>query len=240
MAVPETVNPVEILNQDPFSLLLHGDPKIGKTTLAGGFPAPRFIACPRNEATSLAALPNARSIKVYGVDNWKDFCDTCLALAKEPATEDFQTMVIDTATQAYSFCLKAWEDSNKGAQISQNTWTVVNRRFLDLIDAVLRLNKDKNLLILAHSRTVVIGEGQGATKEIAPDFGSGLTRKLEARLNGIFYLQEYGQGKRLLRVEPIAGIDVGSRYRFKGNLTNPTADDIISKLNEYKDTVNGR
>lgn len=236
----EPTNPVEILNQDPFNLLLYGDPKIGKTTLAGGFPAPRFISCPRNEATSLAALPNARSIKVYGVENWKDFCDTSLALAKEPCSEEFQTLVFDTTTQAYAYCLKAWEDSNKGAPISQHTWTQVNRRFLDLIDAVMRTNKDKNLLFLAHSRVVVLGEGQGATKEIAPDFGAGVNSKFQARLNGMFYYQEYGQGKRLLRVEPTAGIVVGSRYRFKGNLTNPTADDIIAKLNEYKDTVNGR
>ena len=84
-----------------------------------------------------------------------------------------------------------------------------------------------------------MGEGAGASKEISPDFGSGLKSKLEARVNGIFYMQEYGKN-RLLRVEPIAGIDVGSRYRFKGNLTNPTADDIINKLQEYKDKVNER
>lgn len=236
MAVTVT-NPVDILNNDPFSLLLYGEPKIGKTTLAGGFPAPKFISCPRSEATSLAALPNAKSIEVYGVENWADFVEISLKLAKEPATEDFQTLVFDTFTQGYAFCLTAWVEANKGAQISQNTWTVVNRRFLDLFDKVFKLNKDKNLLILAHSRTVVLGEGPGAEKIISPDFGTGLKSKIEARLNGIFYYQEYGKN-RLLRVEPVSGIDVGSRYRFKGNLTNPTADDIINKLNEYKAQVN--
>lgn len=235
----QPTNPVEILNTEPFSLLLYGEPKIGKTTLAGQFPAPYFISCPLNEATSLAALPNARSIKVYGVDNWKDFCETALSLARQPASEEFQTLVIDTATQAYAFCMDEWVAQNKGAAISQNTWTILNRKFLSLIDNVLKTIGKKNLLILAHSRVVVIGEGAGASKEISPDFGSGLKSKLEARVNGIFYMQEYGKN-RLLRVEPIAGIDVGSRYRFKGNLTNPTADDIINKLQEYKDKVNER
>lgn len=236
MTVKRT-NPLEVLNSEPWAFLLYGEPKIGKTTLAGTFPGVKFVSCPVQEATSLAALPNARSIEVFGVDNWEDFCKVSLSLAKKPRSEDFQTLAIDTLSFAQQLALNAWIEKNPGYKISQDTWTQINRRMVDILDSVMLANRDKNLILITHSRVTVIGEGQGAEKDIGPDFGSSLKGKIEGRLSGIFYLRVSGKN-RVLEVEPRKGIDVGSRYRLKGNLTNPTAYDIISMLETYKKEVN--
>lgn len=237
MVIKQT-NPLEVLNNAPTSLLLYGSPKAGKTWLAGSFPKAVFVACPLSEATTLAALPHAKDIKVYGVDTWADLCKASLGLAKQPATEEFKTLVIDNLTFAYQLCIDDLLLKQGNEVIGQNTWTAANRKMTDLLDSVMLANKDKNLILVAHDRVTVVGEGAGAERFIGPDFGPSLSGQIKGRLNGVFYLKIGAGNKRILYVKPRQGVDVGSRYKLKDDLTNPTADDILTMLDTYKTEVN--
>ncbi len=239
MAVKVT-NPFKILEEEPWAFLIYGEPKVGKTTLAGQFPGVVIIACPVNEATSLASLPNAQDIPVYGVETWEDCCKAALNLARKPRTEEFQTLVFDNLTYAYNLCVEQVVEEQTRKVISEATWTAANRKFIDFLDNLLFANRGKNTILVAHNRVDIIGEGKDASTKIRPDFGGSLSRKIVGRLNAVFYYRMAAGNKRELITSAVPGVDVGSRYKLPRSLTDPTADAIIRMLEEYKQAVMSR
>ncbi len=236
MAIKKT-NPLVILESDPTSFILYGEPKVGKTTLAGSFPGVGFVSCPGNEALSLAAHPQAGSIDIYQVEDWEDFCKALLGLAKRPRTEEFQTLCVDTATHAYSFAVRDVMDGQRNKElVSQATWTEANRKFLELLDNVAKevYKSGKNFILLAHSRVETIGKEPDTIDKIRCDIGQSLRGKVYGRFNTIFYYRLIGTNKRELIMKSTPNIDVGSRYRFDKNLVDPTGESIMETIREYK------
>lgn len=230
-------NPLTILAKDPTGLLLHAEPKVGKTTLAGSFPGSTFVSCPGDEALALAILPNARDIVVYQVDNWDDFCGANLSVAKKPVSENCQTQVLDTASFAYQLAVEDVKSKQTNPEkINQSTWTFANRKFLELLDNVKRecYTTGKNLVVLCHSREVNIGTEENPIYKTKADVGNSLRANLYARFNSVFHLRMIGTTKRELLMKPTPGIDVGSRYRFDKNIEQPTGTLILEAINEYK------
>jgi hypothetical protein len=74
--------------------MIYGKPKIGKSTVAAGFPAALFLDC----EGGLNALETFR----VPILTWADFLQACAEIAK--GGHGFQTIVIDTIDQAYARC----------------------------------------------------------------------------------------------------------------------------------------
>lgn len=236
MAIKRTT-PLNILADDPTSFILYGEPKSGKTTLAGSFPGVAFVSCPGNEALSLAAHPEAASMQIYQVEDWQDYCSALLGLAKRPKTETFQTLCVDTATHAYGFAVKEVMNSQSRKDVvSQATWTEANRKFLEVLDnvAVEVYKTGKNFILLAHSRIESVGKEPDITQKIRCDVGQSLRGKVYGRFNTIFYYRLIGTNKRELLMKSTPNIDVGSRYRFEKNLIDPTGEMIMDTIDAYK------
>lgn len=74
--------------------VIHGAPKIGKTTLATMFPKPFFIATEKGH--------DAFSIFVKQIKSWKGFIDIIKALMTQK--HDYKTIVIDTFGNIVDWC----------------------------------------------------------------------------------------------------------------------------------------
>lgn len=239
MAIKKTT-PLAILADDPTSFVLYGEPKVGKTTLAGSFPGVAFISCPGNEALSLADHPNAGAIDIYQVEDWQDYCKALLGLAQRPRTEELQTLCVDTATHAYGFAVKEVQSKQRDKElVSQATWTEANRKFLEVLDNAAKLvyASRKNFILLAHSRVESVGKEPDITQKIRCDIGQSLRGKVYGRFNTIFYYRLIGANKRELIVKSTPNIDVGSRYKFEKNLIDPTGTSIMETIDNYKAKV---
>jgi hypothetical protein len=213
------------------------EPKVGKTTLAGSFPHSIIVACPINEATSLASLPNAKDIVVLGTKTWEDVNDAVDMVIKKPReTGVFETIVVDNITPAYSLCVQYTLDKQTRKVISEATWTAANRDMMDLLNRLLAV-KDKNIVLVAHNRREKADEKSGSSARIFPDFGEALARRIVGAMNALFYYRLKESGKRELVTSMIPGIDVGSRYELPRSLTDPTANDILIQLDAYRQKV---
>lgn len=88
----ERTKPVTELGN--MSILIHGRPKAGKSTLASKFPGTLF----------LATEPGLNHLEVYqiGITKWEQLLEACAELAS--GDHNFKTIVIDTVDNAYKFC----------------------------------------------------------------------------------------------------------------------------------------
>lgn len=233
-------NPLKILANDPTSFILHAQPKVGKTRLAGSFPGPAFVSCPGDEALTLAGLPGAADIDIYQVDTWDDVCKALLGLSKITRTDKVQTVIFDTISFAYELTVEKVRSEQKRPEIvSQATWTEANRRMLELLDNAKRAcyTTGKNFVVIGHSTDKNVGTEENPVIKVDLALGNSLLSKVCGRFNSIFHLRMIGVNKRELLMKPTAGINVGSRYNFDKNLIDPTGPDIIQMIHEYKAKV---
>ena len=229
-------NPVDVLMKEPYAFLLYGPPGCGKTTLAAQAENPIIIACPINESISLAKLPNAKDIRVIGVDSWKDLEETVQIVIKGSAKlGDYKSLILDNLTYAYSFAVDQALSDQRTDVISQATWTTANRMMTDLLFDILTL-KDKHVILVAHHRRE---KDKNDNVQIMPDFGESLARKIVGRLNACFYYRLVGE-QRKLTVSAAAGIDVKSRYDLGRELINPKWSTVVDLLDKYKEKIKGQ
>ena len=82
-----------------YSVMFYGQPKTGKTTISSKFPGALLCAFERG----YNALPD---VFVQPMDSWNDFKKMIKQLSDPNVAEKFQTVIVDTADVAYSYCMK--------------------------------------------------------------------------------------------------------------------------------------
>ncbi len=141
-------------------MLLYGPPKIGKTTLASGWPGALFLATEKGYD----------AIKVYKKDvtSWqmfKDIVDVIVA-----GDHKFKTVVIDTADLLFKLCNDAMcqeldithvsdEDWGKGYDIVANEFErVINKLFMS----------DYGLILISHTKIQDLTSRTGKLSKVTP------------------------------------------------------------------------
>ncbi len=79
---------------EDYSILLYGQPKIGKSTFCSQFDEPLFLA-------TEAGL-NALEVYQVAIPTWEKFLEACAAIAK--GDHQFKTIVIDTVDNLWKSC----------------------------------------------------------------------------------------------------------------------------------------
>ena len=80
-----------------YSVLFYGTPKSGKTTIASKFPGALLLAFEKG----YNALPG---VYAQPINSWGEFKKLFTELKTPEVQEKFQTILIDTADIAYSYC----------------------------------------------------------------------------------------------------------------------------------------
>lgn len=99
---------IDLLNIQPhkvsrdmrgYSVLFYGEPKSGKTTIATKFPNSLLLAFEKGY-NALAG------IKAQPINSWAEFIKVWKQLKNDKVKEMYETIIIDTADIAYSYCEK--------------------------------------------------------------------------------------------------------------------------------------
>ncbi|MCI7444618.1 MAG: ATP-binding protein [Clostridium sp.] len=86
-------------NLKGYSVFFYGEPKSGKTTIATKFPRALLLAFEKG----YNALPG---VMAQPINSWGDFKKALTELRDPEVQEMFETVIVDTADIAYSYCEK--------------------------------------------------------------------------------------------------------------------------------------
>ncbi len=131
-----------IKSLDKFTMLLFGQPKIGKTTLASHFPDTIF----------LATEPGHRFLELWKLDikSWDDFLEAGALIINS----QYKTVVIDTVDNLFKlcedFCCKKWDIEHPGDLGYGKGWSILKSEFQR---AMLKfVGSGLNFLFISHQK----------------------------------------------------------------------------------------
>jgi hypothetical protein len=234
MGIKKTT-PLDILLSGTRSMMIYGEPKVGKSHLAGSFPNQVFIAVPTSEALTLAQVPAMSNTPVWGCSTWEDVKTAVDQACDLKVNESFDTITLDNLTFAYKMAFNHVLDNQRRPVVSEATWPNVNREVASILDRLLLTGHGKNVTLVAHNR--VDRDEEGRITKVHPDFGENFSRTISGRVNAVFHLRQKGKDRELV-VKAIGGIVAGSRYNLDiSSMINPTPTDIINAIEDYKRKV---
>jgi len=229
-----TVKSLPSENLGAYSMLLYGEKKIGKTSMASMFPEALFCMFePGGKALSIYQIP---------IKRWEDFLSVLRLLKKD---KKFKTIIIDPVDIAYVLCLQyvckrlgiehpSDEEWGKGWQAVREEFTM---RFNDLLEL------DKGVILISHA----------ADKEIKTRLGKSYHKVMatmpgQAReaLEGIVDIWVYYcyQGRK--RTIILGGDDhIGAGHRLKGKFKYSNGESITeipagnSEEEAYRNFIDG-
>lgn len=110
-----------------FTILLYGQPKVGKSTLASQMDNPLFLA-------TEAGL-NSLEVFQVPIKSWPEFLEVCAEIDK--GNHQFKTIIIDTITNLFKFCSAYICEKNGIAHESElgygKGWHLVREEFFRAI-----------------------------------------------------------------------------------------------------------
>lgn len=127
--------------------LIYGPPKTGKSSAASTFPNPLFLDFERR----LDGLDVDR----VEINSWEDAQEAYAMLRNTKTRGDFQTVVIDTADEAFAVCRRQVLREHNVKDESENNFlypVLIRKRFEDFIRGVCEL--PLNIVITCHSALV--------------------------------------------------------------------------------------
>lgn len=203
-----------------YSFMLHGEKKIGKTTLFANEKGAFFL--------EFDPLQLSLAIKQKHVPDWPHFLAYIDLLETNP--DDVQTVIVDGADIAYQACFN-WScmkmaithphDENDYGK----SWNFIRAEFESAVLRLLALNEDGIATrFICHSKWAEIKtRGGGKTDKLIPF----LTSQAEEVLNGridIWAAYTYVEKKRVLIIE--GDEEIGAGHRVDGRFLTPDGEAI--------------
>ena len=217
-----------------YSVLFYGTPKSGKTTIASKFPGALVLAFEKG----YNAIPG---IMAKPMNTWGEF-KKVLSELRDPAVKDiFQTIVIDTADIAYSYCEKyvcgvASDAKNSYDNVADipfgKGYKMAAQEFDECIRKILQM--DFGLVLISHSVDKTFKDENGVEyNQIIPTLDNRARLICERTCDIIGYSRavdtENGQQTRLyLRGTP--RFVAGSRFRYTPPYIEFTYENLVNAI----------
>lgn len=233
-----------------YSVFLYGAPKTGKTTIACQFPGALLLAFEKGYATIAGAM-------VQPINSWSEFKKLFVEFKDPAVKERYQTVVIDTADIAYSYCEKYICTRESDAKHSyQNVadipygkgYAMAMDEFDECIRKILQLGY--GLVIISHDQDKVMKNESGEEyNQIIPTLDKRARLVCERTCDIIGYCREVEdqEGHKAVRMfmRETSRYVAGSRFKYTpdsielsyGNLVKAIADAIDKQEQVSKGTT---
>lgn len=171
------------------SVLVYGQPKIGKTRFASGMPQPLFLACEPGGCDFVSG-------DVIDIASLSELVQVAGELA-QGASAQYKTVVIDgvtwVANQAAVLAAKGQKDGRRGYQ---QVTEQLSQALSGLLSAGL------GVVATGHSRSLVVDESTGKI-ETRPDVNEALADDLAGLFSFVFYAHLSKEGNAVALTKPI-------------------------------------
>jgi len=187
---------------EDYSLLLYGDKKIGKTSLASQFSDALFFF--------LEPGGKALSVKEVHPKNWSQILGYTTLLENDST---FHQIVIDTCDIAYELCMehvcKKMGIDHPGDEDFGKGWKAVKDEFSAWVRRIL--NMQKGAILISHSKTVEVKSRMGTKfNRVIPTLAK-QAEDVIAGLTDMWYYYTYVGSERVLILEGDDLISAGRR-----------------------------
>lgn len=219
-------------------ILIYGASKVGKTSFA--VQAPRTLTCAFE--LGLNALSGQRYVPL---PKWSDFKRVLSQLRKPEAKELYDTIVIDTATWAYSLCEK-YVCQREGVEDLRSIpwgqgWGMVKQEFSEALREITMLGF--GIILICHEKerpTDMRDEEGNAISRVEPDGPRQMREIIDALVDIIGYIGiEFDpvskEGVRYLYTRSTPTVFAGSRYRYLAPKIQFGYDELVAAISDAID-----
>ena len=218
-----------------YSVFLYGAPKTGKTTIACQFPGALLLAFEKGYATIAGAM-------VYPVNSWSEFKKLFVEFKDPAVKERYQTVVIDTADIAYSYCEKYICTRESDAKHSyQNVadipygkgYSMAMDEFDECIRKILQLGY--GLVIISHDQDKTMKNENGEEyNQIVPTLDKRARLVCERTCDIIGYCREVEdqEGHKTVRMfmRETSRYVAGSRFKYTPDSIELSYDNLVKAI----------
>ncbi len=217
-----------------YSVLFYGTPKSGKTTTASQFPGSLLLAFEKGYNT----LPG---VYAQPINSWAEFKKLFTELKTPEVQAKFQTIVIDTADIAYSYCEKYICNREGVDTISDlpygKGYSMVGTEFDESIRRILQLNYGLVLISHAKDKTFKDTNGEEYT-QVVPTLDNRGRLICERTCDIIGYSctvdTEEGKKTRLFMRETPRYM-AGSRFKYTPDYIDFSYENLVNAIAEAID-----
>ena len=199
-----------------YNILIYGQRKIGKTTLAAECPSAYFFFFEPNDSYELFKSD---------IQNWDDF--NFLASEFVKGGHDYRTAIIDTGRPCYTMALqhacKKHGFEHPGGQNDRGmAWAKVTTEFELPVRKLM--NAKTGFIVIAHESQEEVTTRTGQVfHQIRPDLPSAAARLFANEIYNIFYYYKDTEG-RWLQIEGDEYIQCG--HRMRGHFLTPSGERV--------------
>ena len=223
-----------------YSVFLYGAPKTGKTTAACQFPGALLLAFEKGYSTIAGAM-------VQPINSWSEF-KKLFNEFKDPAVQEkFQTIVIDTADIAYSYCEKYI--CNRESDAKHDYQTVSDIPFgkgyamaMDEFDECIRkiLQLGYGLVLISHEQDKAMKNERGEEyNQLIPTLDKRARLVCERTCDIIGYCRgiEDTEGNKTVRMfmRETNRFVAGSRFKYTPDSIELTYDNLVKAISDAID-----
>ena len=235
---------IDLLNLQPhkvskdlrgYSVFFYGEPKSGKTTIASKFPNALLLAFEKgyNALAGVMAQP---------INSWAEFIKVQRQLKDEKIKEKFETIVIDTADIAYSYCEK-YVCANEGVDTIGDVpygkgYALVANEFDEKLRAIVQLGY--GIVLISHATDKVFKDESGQEyNKIVPTLDK-RSNNIVARMADIIgysrsVTDSEGNDKTLLFMRGTQRFEAGSRFKYTPDYIEFTYQNLVNAISEAID-----
>ena len=218
-----------------YSVFFYGEPKSGKTTIASKFPNALLLAFEKgyNALAGVMAQP---------INSWAEFIKVQRQLKDEKVKEKFETIIIDTADIAYSYCEK-YVCSNEGVDTIGDIpfgkgYGLVANEFDEKLRSIVQLGYGIVLISHATDKTFK-DEGGVEYNKIVPTLDK-RSNNIVARMADIIgysrsVTDEEGNDKTLLFMRGTQRFEAGSRFKYTPDYIEFTYENLVNAISDAID-----
>jgi len=196
-----------------YSMLLYGEKKIGKTSLASKFKKAFFMLCePGGKALSLYSRP---------VRNWLEFKTYVRLIIK---SSEFENVVIDTADYSYEYCFdyvcKKMVIDHPSDEAWGKGWKAVKKEYAAEINKLL--HSGKGVIFISHAREEEVEKRGGEKFNRTASTLAGQAKELLEGLVDVWAYYTYEGDQRVMIIQGDDYIDAGHRIEGRFLYTDGT------------------